>query len=559
MLVSEAPVTSVETTSAPIRRRLVTEHRVVFVTALAAYLGLAVYLVLIRHAIVGDALSRVGNAQYVVSSRDPHLAAIGFVWNPLPSLLSIPFIPLRGIWPAAVATGFIGSVQSAVFMAGAVSVLRATLQDLGLARASRLLLTLVFAAHPMIAFYAYTGMSEAAQLFFAAVTARALMSWLRGGDTRHLTVVGAGLALGYLTRYEFLAPAAAVVLLVALLSAWRHTGTWRERRTAGFADAALVGLPFAFVFVGWAVLSRVIVDEWFPTLQSEYGNTAQVTRNRGFIEAVVGSDAHARLGYVLEQVVALQPLAAVLLALALLLALVRRDLRVLGAVAVPGAILAFDVAASVNGSSFVWLRFSITVIPLAVLLAGCVIALAGQRWVLRTLATLAVLALLAPATWTSGVAMADRQLGREEAGNVRALLRPQSATATERAELRRWDLGSEIAADLDDLQPGRGAIVTDAAYAFAILLAAPTPSQYVITPDQDFEQVLADPVRFGATYLLVPDPSSAGGDALNVAYPDLYHSGWPGGSLIRTWPGIGGTSGWRLYRLPDQDALDLTG
>jgi hypothetical protein len=537
------------------RRRRPSEAAIVFAAAASLYVGLAVHLILVRHAIVGDALSRVGNAQYVVSSRDPHLAAIGFVWNPLPSLLDIPFIPLRHLWPAAIATGFIGCVQSALFMAGAVSVLRSTLQDLGLGRFPRLLLTILFALHPMIVFYAYNGMSEAAQLFFAAVTCRALMSWLREGGTRPLVVTGSGLALGYLTRYEFLAPAAAVVLLVTLVSAWRHRGPWRERRSAGLADAALVGLPFAFTFLGWALLSRIIVKEWFPTLQSQYGNSAQVGRNRHFIEEVVGKDLNARIDYVGHQLFALEPLAAVLLVLALLLALLRRDARTLGPLAVAGAVLTFDLAASLNGNSFVWLRFCIAAVPLSVLLAGCVITLAGRRPVLRGLATFLVAAMLAPAFLTSVLAMADRRLGREEAGNLRALARPESATAIERAELRRWDLGKVIADDVEALHPGKGAVVTDAAYAFAILLAARHTSQYVITPDQDFERVLADPVRFGATYLLVPDPTSAGGDGLNVAYPDLYEKGWPGGSLTREWKGIGGTSGWRLYRLPSRSSV----
>src|SRR3954469_15365368 len=71
------------------------ERAVVFWMSAAVYLTAAVYFVLIRHSIFGDALSRVANAQYVLSSRDPHLASIGFVWNPLPSLVLVPFVPLR--------------------------------------------------------------------------------------------------------------------------------------------------------------------------------------------------------------------------------------------------------------------------------------------------------------------------------------------------------------------------------------------------------------------------------------------------------------------------------
>src|ERR1041385_9278526 len=54
--------------------------------AFLGYIALGSYLALVLHAYHGDAYSRVANAYYVLYSRDPHLAAIGFVWMPLPSL-----------------------------------------------------------------------------------------------------------------------------------------------------------------------------------------------------------------------------------------------------------------------------------------------------------------------------------------------------------------------------------------------------------------------------------------------------------------------------------------
>src|SRR5437588_4126426 len=79
-------------------RRLVSEPVAVFGVTLAVYVAVAVYLIFANDVIFPDALSRVGNAQYVIASRDRHLAAIGFVWNPLPSLVLVPFIPLRYVW-----------------------------------------------------------------------------------------------------------------------------------------------------------------------------------------------------------------------------------------------------------------------------------------------------------------------------------------------------------------------------------------------------------------------------------------------------------------------------
>lgn len=49
--------------------------------ALAVYLAVG-YWLHVRHGfILGDALSRVSAAQSVLFSRDPHLAAIGFIFT----------------------------------------------------------------------------------------------------------------------------------------------------------------------------------------------------------------------------------------------------------------------------------------------------------------------------------------------------------------------------------------------------------------------------------------------------------------------------------------------
>src|SRR5438477_5300575 len=99
---------------------------------LIPYLGLGAVLALVTGTITGDAWSRVGNAYYVLYSRDPHLAAIGFVWNPLPSLAALPILPFSGWWPALRTQGFAGNLVSALFMAGAVAVAWRILREMRL-------------------------------------------------------------------------------------------------------------------------------------------------------------------------------------------------------------------------------------------------------------------------------------------------------------------------------------------------------------------------------------------------------------------------------------------
>ena len=69
----------------------------------------------------GDGVSRVAIANRILFSADPHLAAIGFVWSPIPDWPFCPLVALRPIWPFLVTGAFAGTIVSALFMAGAVA------------------------------------------------------------------------------------------------------------------------------------------------------------------------------------------------------------------------------------------------------------------------------------------------------------------------------------------------------------------------------------------------------------------------------------------------------
>ncbi len=92
------------------------------VLGLCALVYLAVAVWFWRAQLVpGDATSRIANAYYTLYSRDPHLAAIGFVWNPLPSLMLLPFLPLKALIPALTQQSLLAVLVSAAFMTGVVA------------------------------------------------------------------------------------------------------------------------------------------------------------------------------------------------------------------------------------------------------------------------------------------------------------------------------------------------------------------------------------------------------------------------------------------------------
>jgi hypothetical protein len=82
-----------------------------------------------------------------------------------------------------------------------------------------------------------------------------------------------------------------------------------------------------------------------------------------------------------------------------------------------------------------------------------------------------------------------------------------------------------------------------------IVLRSLRPRQFVITNDRDFTAILADPVTFGARYLLVPAKGGYGDlDALNRAYPNLFADGAGFTSLEHEFDGAGCPQ-FRLYRV----------
>ncbi len=82
----------------------------VFAAAFAVYAAVGYWLQVRNGFIMGDALSRVQAAQSVLFSRDPHLAAIGFIFTPLGAMAQLPAVMLSPLWPDLTARGFAGSL-----------------------------------------------------------------------------------------------------------------------------------------------------------------------------------------------------------------------------------------------------------------------------------------------------------------------------------------------------------------------------------------------------------------------------------------------------------------
>ncbi|GAA1862316.1 glycosyltransferase family 39 protein [Pseudonocardia alni subsp. carboxydivorans] len=510
--------------------------RAVFVAALTGYLLLGAALVFGFDSIMEDALARVSAASTVTAALDPKLAAVGFVWTPLPALLMVPFAPLRAVWPGLVSTGFLAVLVSAPAMAGVVAGVHGIAHDLRVRRSARAVLTAGTAVAPLLVVYATNGMTEALLLVFLVLAVRRLLRWT-AGPGRHTDLVAAGLflGLGYLARYEAVVAAAAATTLVAAVTL--HRTRYRPWAAVG-ADVLLVGGPAVVAFVLWAGLSWLTVGSPFEQFTSAYGNaalTAGGTREPGGL-----ADVAVQLG-------ALAPLGAVVAVAAAVVALRRRDPAAAVPVAVLGSVLAFEWALRAGGQLFGFLRYQIAVLPLVTVLLALLLAGGAARpGRLRAVgATLLAAAVLGTSAWGSAaLVLTDPVRATQEYHRIAPVVAALTGGPPAAGDANgMWAQDREVAERIDALDLPDGSVLADSGAAFAVLAASARPSAFLVTSDDGFDAALADPAGQGIRYVLRND--SGGVDAVRARHPDP--SGW---TRVASWPGATRFSyTWSLWRV----------
>jgi hypothetical protein len=326
------------------------------------------------------------------------------------------------------------------------------------------------------------------------------------------------------------------------------------RAMSGAADALIVGGPPVVAFALWALVSWLIVGSPFETFSSVYGNSSQVALSRDAIRDATGDSPGATLTYLVNQVRGLEPAIVAIIAGAIAAALARRDLRIVAPIVVFGGVVAISGVFFLAGSSFGWLRFSIAAIPLAVMAAAVAIGAlrrpGPQRWPerLSSVPAIGLVALALAAIPLSINTLFDPRLAREEAYHLRGLVAPGAIIPDEQ---RRFEIGRDVAQYLDAQNLPRGSVVVDVALGFWVVLQSEHPEQFVITPDRDFEPIVADPAMFDARYVLVSPASGLGGfGAVERAHPGLYQNGAGIGELAAEFVHpTDGDVAWRVYEV----------
>ncbi|MBX5467104.1 MAG: hypothetical protein K6U14_06370 [Firmicutes bacterium] len=508
----------------------------VWTLAFFLYLGVGLVLIYHFHYFAADALSRVANAYYVLFSRDPHLGAIGFIWNPLPSLLALPMTILHPWVPDVVSRGVAGVVVSAAFGALGLRALYDLVGRLGLPPALRWGATALYALNPLVVLYGANGMTDLMLATCDLGAVNGVMGYVTTRELRYVIRAALWLMVGFGVRYE------AIPLTVGLMAGL--AGALWGRVPARQVQGALILLaaPIGWAAGVWIYFNWAIMKNPLYFLKSDYGNLAQIATG-AYGSHPLAAAKHSLLGtlsYLGHFTLLFWPLLPALV-VALALSFGRwRDPRAPVLVGATVGAVGLEAAFLYLGHLGQWDRYFLPNIPNGLLLTAFA---AGQ---LRT-------RLPSRRGWRSalGVAFLLAVLSAD-VGTVKTLETPGWGypDGAVLAQLARGEVGTQD--PFTSVTPvvqwvNRHPHVTILADTFTdwpVVIRADHPRQFIVTSDYAFRAILQNP-RGRVDAILVPKPTGiAALNAVNRQWPGLWAGQEPWATLIRAFPG---SSGWRLY------------
>lgn len=485
----------VETGATPKVPRL-WEIRILALVALIGYVGFAYWLKYEFNFTLNDALARTADAKFIIFSRDPHAAAIGLYWMPLPTFSQIPGLLL--LQPLGIAE-FAGPLSTAFWGAGTVLVLGRMSQELGLPRITGFLISLAYAANPVVVYYAANGMSEGASFFFLALTLRGYLRYLQDDSSAGLFLCSLGLAGAALSKYEALPLLVVMAVLLALVR-FRQT-SWQRT-----VMRVVLGVgPAVWVTVLWFFYMRIIAGsfrafrEVAETTQGGAGPVQQISYLRG-----VSGNLENTVEFVGSYILAYFPAALVAVPI-MLLPPWRRLLGGLGVLAAGFSVIAASAYFVLVGGTFGNPRYFTPIVVMGAVAAITVASrIPGKNLAGRAFIDLGLVAAVALAGYTGAKAesQADRTQVEGESRVFKLLEGEYVETGGQGEVAVEWE---RLAGVLDSqLQPGE-LVIIDTRFSLEAELYSQKPKQFIVNADRDYESITAETgQQFDITYAVAP-------------------------------------------------------
>ncbi|MFD2331277.1 ArnT family glycosyltransferase [Cohnella sp. GCM10020058] len=494
-----------------------------------------------------DSVSRVANAFYVLYSRDPHLAAIGFTWTPLPSLMDLVVLLLYPIFPTLASHGIASIVVSSLFSGLTVVLLFQTGIRFGLSKWLNIFIVLLYAFNPFIFLFGINGLSDSPYIYFLMYVVIHFSYWMNNSNPSHLIRSGFALALAFWTRYEAVPVGAglalAVVIVILLMTRGGHPRERKLKEKLYQVEATWLLLLFPVVCSGllWIFFNYTIMDNPLYFLNSEYSNTAQSEslKNDTRFQEIFTHPSLAFLLCVQKTLWFSVPLIGVILIRIMNKRLFKWDILVL--LLVFCSIPALQFLLLLNASSFAWFRYFMYVYPLTV--AWLPYELSKVKKNVRNI-TVVITSLVA-------------SIGLLTYALTNPLIAPDEHTFLSYKSgrhIQSIQLDRSVAKWLDDNLPDSN-ILTDSAASFMIIVNSKYPKRFLITSDIGFRTALKDPPSHGVDYILIPRIPVY--STINASYPDLFEHGIAWAKLYKSFEDPQNFYEWRLYKVEKQQLTDV--
>lgn len=487
-----------------------------------------------------DGISRVANAFYVLYSRNPHLGAIGFVWNPLPSMVDLVFLLLYPWVPAMASKGIAGLLMSALFASLTVSVLTRAFIERGLSRWWAVIFPLLFALNPMIFLAGFNGLSDAPFIYFTILSILSFLNWIDTQELGDLAVASFAIATAFWCRYEavpfgFSIIVASVIatMLISKTTKPDNEGRLHYNWSRAEGTLAVIVTPLFYSVILWILLNAIIMHDPLNFLNGEYTNTAQIQGHLS--DPVYAAMLHNPLKAVIFAFKKVLVFSVPFLSILILRLLNRRIFKweTLILIGMIVSIPMLQIIMLMKGTSLGWLRYFLYVLPVSFAWLPYELSKVKIKWqiIIPLIAMLLNFGMLSYAITQPLIAPDENTFLQNSFGYHNQTYYDQ-----------KQDI--EIAEYLDENYPSSN-ILVDSFSAYLIILESKFPKRFYITSDFEFKDAISNPKAYKVEYILVPKPGSASViSAINDAYPNLYDHGSDWTELVKEF----GTR-WRLYKV----------
>ncbi|PGU00840.1 hypothetical protein COD21_30460 [Bacillus cereus] len=506
----------------------------IFLTVFLVEFSLGYYMGVVRGFIPDDSMSRIANAYYVLFSRDPHLGAVGFIWNPLPSLIEMVILLFTSVFPGLAKDGLVGIIATSFFTASTIVLMYISSTRFCMPKFLAILIGLVYLIHPMTLLYGSNGMSEAIFVFWIMYIVIKLTMWIEEHETNALVKAAIALSLAFYTRYESVMFFVAVCISVAIIIMYSQSYRYRigqknnliNRLSEVEGTLILLSLPFVYSVLAWLYFNYVIMDDAFHFLNSVYSNVSQSEEVMRYLTELVNRPLDTFIFIVERSIYFCIPLGMILLIRLIEGRLFRQDFIILLILII--SIPALQYIMLLKGTSYGWLRFFMYPLPIVV----AWIPYEFRKLKFRKLGMSLIV---------SGILVSGMFVGKMMHDPIAA---PEEYDAIYRdTSYKFMKQKSEMAEYLSIYYP-KSRVLLDTFTLSSFMLKVENPKRLYITSDYDFNAVLNTPWNYEIDFIIAPNPNGIGKfDAINRKYPNLFSRGAEWCSLERDF------GQWRLYKI----------